>query len=63
MHHGGIYEEEIAGKAYDTRLLARFARYVAPYRTPISAVLTTIPLVAASRLAQPWIRNSPEFPR
>ena len=26
MHHGGIYEEEIAGKAYDTRILARFAR-------------------------------------
>jgi ATP-binding cassette subfamily B protein len=55
MHHGGIYEEEIAGKAYDTRLLARFARYVAPYRTAIIAVLITIPLVAASRLAQPWI--------
>jgi ATP-binding cassette, subfamily B, multidrug efflux pump len=55
MHHGGIYEEEIAGKAYDTRLLARFARSVAPYRTAIIAVLITIPLVAASRLAQPWI--------
>jgi len=55
MHHGGIYEEEIAGKAYDTRLLARFARYVAPYRTAIAAVLVTIPLVAACRLAQPWI--------
>ncbi len=55
MHHSGIYEEEIAGKAYDTRLLARFARYVAPYRTAITTVLITIPLVAASRLAQPWI--------
>ncbi|MGD0586562.1 MAG: ABC transporter ATP-binding protein [Oryzomonas sp.] len=55
MHHGGIYEEEIAGKAYDTRLLARFARYVAPYRTEVATVLITIPLVAASRLAQPWI--------
>jgi len=55
MHHGGIYEEEIAGKAYDTRLLARFIRYVAPYRTAIATVLVTIPLVAACRLAQPWI--------
>ncbi|QEM69188.1 ABC transporter ATP-binding protein [Geobacter sp. FeAm09] len=55
MHHGGIYEEEIAGKAYDTRLLTRFARYVAPHRTAIVAVLVTIPLVAACRLAQPWI--------
>jgi len=55
MHHGGVYEEEIAGKAYDSRLLARFARYVAPYRTAVTSVLVTIPLVAASRLAQPWI--------
>ncbi|MDD2897621.1 MAG: ABC transporter ATP-binding protein [Desulfuromonadaceae bacterium] len=55
MHHGGIYEEEIAGKAYDTALLRRFARYVAPYRLSITAVVLLLPLVAACRLAQPWI--------
>jgi len=55
MHHGGIYEEEIAGKAYDTRILIRFARYVSPYRTAIITVLLILPLVAACRLAQPWI--------
>jgi ATP-binding cassette subfamily B protein len=55
MHHGGIYAEEIAGKAYDTRILARFARYVSPYRSSIIAVLLILPLVAACRLAQPWI--------
>lgn len=55
MHHGGIYEEEIAGKAYDARLLTRFVRYVVPHRTAIATVLITIPLVAACRLAQPWI--------
>lgn len=55
MHHGGIYEEEIAGKAYDTRILARFARYVSPYRASIIIVLLILPLVAACRLAQPWI--------
>ena len=55
MHHGGIYEEEIAGKAYDTRILARFARYVSPYRISIIAVLLILPLVAVCRLAQPWI--------
>lgn len=55
MHHGGIYEEEIAGKAYDTALLRRFARYVAPYKSSITAVLLILPLVAACRLAQPWI--------
>ncbi len=55
MHHGGIYEEEIAGKAYDTALLRRFARYVAPYRLSITIVILILPLVAACRLAQPWI--------
>ncbi len=55
MHHGGIYEEEIAGKAYDTALLRRFARYVAPYRMSITVVVLILPLVAACRLAQPWI--------
>jgi ATP-binding cassette, subfamily B, multidrug efflux pump len=55
MQHGGIYEEEIAGKAYDTRILARFARYVSPYRVSIITVLLILPLVAACRLAQPWI--------
>ena len=55
MHHGGIYEEEIAGKAYDTAILRRFVRYVAPYRLSIAVVLLILPLVAACRLAQPWI--------
>ena len=55
MHHGGLYAEEIAGKAYDTALLRRFARYVKPYRLSIIIVVLVLPLVAACRLAQPWI--------
>jgi ATP-binding cassette subfamily B protein len=57
MHHGGsgIYAEEIAGKVYDWVLLKRFARYVAPYRLSVIVVLIILPLVAACRLAQPWI--------
>jgi len=55
MHSGGIYAEEITGKAYDSRILARFARYVKPYRASIIIVLLILPLVAACRLAQPWI--------
>lgn len=55
MHHGGIYEEEIAGKAYDARILKRFATYVKPYRRAMAVVLLILPLVAACRLAQPWI--------
>jgi len=50
MHHGGggIYAEEIAGKAYDWALLKRFARYVAPYRLSIIIVVLILPLVAAA---------------
>jgi len=55
MHHGGIHEEEITGKAYDARILKRFARYVTPHRTAIAIVLITLPLIAACKLAQPWI--------
>ncbi len=55
MHHGGIYEEEITGRAYDTSLLKRFTRYVVPYRSSVMAVLVILPLVAACKLAQPWI--------
>ncbi|MEI6207179.1 MAG: ABC transporter ATP-binding protein [Desulfuromonadales bacterium] len=55
MHHSGIYEEEIAGKAYDRVLLKRFAGYVAPYRISIALVVLILPLLAACRLAQPWI--------
>lgn len=55
MHHGGIHEEEITGKAYDTRILVRFARYVKPYRTAVFLVLLVLPLIAVCRLAQPWI--------
>lgn len=55
MHHGGIYAEEITGKVYDTRLLHRFVRYVRPYRLTVLLVLLILPLVAACRLAQPFI--------
>ena len=55
MHQGGLYEEEVAGKAYDGALLRRFARYVSPYRTSIIIVILILPLVATCRLAQPWI--------
>jgi len=55
MRHSGTYAEEITGKAYDVRILTRFARYVKPYRGAIIAVLVILPLVAACRLAQPLV--------
>lgn len=55
MHFGGAYEDEIIGKAYDGRLMARFIRYVLPYRWLAVAALCLLPLSAAARLAQPWV--------
>jgi ATP-binding cassette subfamily B protein len=55
MHFGGIYEDEIVGKAYDKRLLGRFVRYLRPYRRLVVLSLLLLPLIAAAKLAQPWL--------
>lgn len=55
MHFGGIYADEIKGKAYDRQLLWRFARYLRPYRLLLCATLLILPLTTAAKLAQPWL--------
>jgi ATP-binding cassette subfamily B protein len=55
MHHGGIYADEIVGKAYDRALMARFFSYLRPYRGLVAATLLLLPLTTAAKLAQPWI--------
>jgi ATP-binding cassette subfamily B protein len=55
MHFGGIYEDEIVGKAYDRKLLGRFIRYLRPYRGLVVCSLLLLPLIAAAKLAQPWL--------
>jgi len=55
MHFGGIYEDEIVGKAYDRKLLGRFLRYLRPYRMLVAWSLLLLPLIAAAKLAQPWL--------
>ncbi len=55
MHFGGIYEDEIVGKAYDRRLLTRFLRYLRPYRWLVACSLLLLPPIAAAKLAQPWL--------
>ncbi len=55
MHFGGIYEDEIAGKAYDRVLMARFLAYLRPYRWLVMAALFLLPLTTAAKLAQPWL--------
>ena len=39
MHHGGLHEDDIAGKAYDRRLMRRFTVYLRPHLRTIIYVL------------------------
>ncbi len=55
MHHGGLHEDDIAGKAYDRRLMGRFAAYLRPHLKTILVVLLLLPLIAGAKLAQPYI--------
>jgi len=55
MHSHGIYEDEIVGKAYDRKLLLRFAAYLRPYLWLVAAVIAILPLTTAAKLAQPWL--------
>ena len=55
MHHGGIYEDEIVGKAYDRKLMARFVRCLRPYRWLALATVCVMPLTVAAKLAQPYL--------
>jgi len=55
MHFGGIYEDEIVGKMYDRKLMRRFVRYILPYRRMIAVALSMLPLMAVTKLAQPWL--------
>lgn len=55
MHFGGLYEEDIIGKAYDRRLIARFIRYLSPYRWKVTGVLLLLPPMVAAKLVQPYL--------
>lgn len=55
MHHGGLHEDAIAGKAYDGRLLRRFLGYLLPYRLIVGGILLLLPLATLCRLAQPLL--------
>jgi len=55
MHTGGLYAEEIGGKAYDGRLILRFARYLRPWRSLFLLSLILLPFGTLTRLGQPWV--------
>ena len=54
-HFAGMHEDEIMGKAYDRRIMARLVGYLRPYRWLVIWSLLLLPLIAATKLAQPWI--------
>lgn len=55
MHAGGIYADEIVGKAYDRALMGRFLAYLRPYRWHVLLTLIILPVSTAAKLAQPLL--------
>lgn len=53
-----LHEEEALGKAYDTRLMARLWRWVAPYRGQVVATLLLTAPLFLLELAPAWIVKS-----
>ncbi len=55
MHHAGLHEDAIGGKAYDIRLLLRFLPYLKPYRLKLAGIMLILPLETLCRIAQPLV--------
>lgn len=55
MRHGHPDSDEISGRHLDWQLFRRFLRLVIPYRWSALAALTLLPLVAGSKLIQPYL--------
>jgi ATP-binding cassette subfamily B protein len=52
---GGLQAEQVLGKAYDARLVARLWRFVRPHWRLFLLALLLIPLAIAFEIAQPYI--------
>jgi ATP-binding cassette subfamily B protein len=50
-----LHEEEVLGKAYDARLMARLWRWVSPYRGQVAATLLLTAPMFVLELAPAWI--------
>lgn len=50
-----IHEEDALGRAYDTRLLGRLWRWVAPYRAQVALTLALVPVLFVAELVPAWI--------
>ena len=53
MHSG--YEEEVLGRAYDSRLMARLLRYLKPYRWPVAGAIALLMLASGFAVVGPYL--------
>ena len=51
----GGYEEEVLGKAYDSRLMARLLRYLKPYRAPVLGAVALLMLASGFAVVGPYL--------
>src|SRR5256885_16327191 len=49
------HEEEVLGKAYDSRLMRRILRYLRPYRWEVAVALVSIVLKAGADVLGPFL--------
>jgi ATP-binding cassette subfamily B protein len=49
------HEEEVLGKAYDSRLMARLLAYLSPYKIAVSTAFVLILLISALKLVGPYL--------
>ncbi len=54
-HDLGLHDEEVVGRAYDRRLIARLAAYTRPYRGVVLLSACLFPALAVVELAQPYL--------
>ena len=50
-----IHEEEVLGKAYDSRLMKRLLRYLKPYKWQVAIALAAIVLKAFADVLGPYL--------
>src|SRR4030095_10135303 len=50
-----MHEEEVLGKAYDSRLLRRLVTYLRPYKKAVAVAFVLILLESVLEIAFPWL--------
>ncbi|MGI9627507.1 MAG: ABC transporter ATP-binding protein, partial [Longimicrobiales bacterium] len=50
-----VYEEEILGKAYDSRLMARLLRYIRPYKLQVAVAIALLMVASGLAVVGPYL--------